>query len=59
MMLAVYFIASGIGETIGGFAGNTEYGWARFDGAISSYWAYFAGFVARIWTLVSGSPPSE
>ena len=36
MMLAVYFIVSGIGETIGGFAGRyRSTGWALFDGVIS------------------------
>jgi uncharacterized membrane protein HdeD (DUF308 family) len=36
MMLAVYFIVSGIGETIGGFAGRyRSTGWAVFDGVIS------------------------
>jgi len=36
MMLAVYFIVSGIAETVGGFAGKyRSTGWAVFDGLIS------------------------
>ena len=36
MMLAAYFIVSGIGETFGGFAGRyRSTGWALFDGVIS------------------------
>lgn len=49
MMLAVYFIVSGISEMIGGFAGKyRSTGWARFDGVIS---IILGGFLLASWPV--------